>query len=179
LPTNWIGGNHPDTTAYNCCSGDTTCGSPSYGPSQDLVCNEQADFSTACYLQYINNDPTALAACLRRWMPWVPIPVSKNPCSSGQTATKPPPAPADQIAQCIQEKLDNGNPAGVCCNWGQAYQYCTHYNGVACATNDCNVSGFPAPPPTPQYQTDSCNHYRFFKDNPKDKDYCNRCGDCG
>lgn len=155
--TAWISTNHPDVTAYNCCSGDSTCKSS----SQALVADEQIDFVTACWMQSMAANPaqdpnTAKTACAAQW--------------------QPPTAGANALSECIQEKLDNNNQNAVCCSWQDAWAYCTQYKNNACATLDCKVNPTirSKAPATPPWQQNTCNTYRFFPGSA----YCNRCGGC-
>lgn len=155
--TAWISTNHPDVTAYNCCSGDSTCKSS----SQALVADEQIDFVTACWMQSMATNPTqdptaAKTACAAQW--------------------QPPTAGANALTECIQEKLDNNNQKAVCCSWQDAWAYCTDHANNACATLDCSFKATTRAkaPPTPPWQDNTCNTYRFFPGSA----YCTRCGGC-
>lgn len=154
--TAWISTNHPDVTSYNCCSQDKTCGT-----STSLVPDEQIDFVTACWMQSMAANPAqdpnaAKTACASQW--------------------QPPTAGANALTQCIQEKLDNDNQNAVCCNWQEAWAYCTQNNNNACASLDCKVDSkiLAKAPPTPPWQQNTCNTFRFFPGSA----YCNRCGGC-
>jgi hypothetical protein len=156
--TAWVVTNHPDVTSYNCCTQDTACASPSYGPSNELQEDELIDLQVACWLQLMGTDPSrdstdAWTDCASRWNP----DPSTNPPA-------PPPSAADARTACIQEKIDNGNKNAVCCSWQDAWAYCEQHGDNACATLDCTVD--PAivakAPPTPSWQEDTCNSFRYF-----------------
>lgn len=144
----WISTNHPDVTSYNCCPGDPD---KSCGTSHALLTDESKDFTAACWLITMADNPgmtpeAARAACAQRWTQ--------------------PAAAADRQALCVQAKLDNNNTAALCPSYQEAWNYCSAHGANACASYDCKYDpqavAEPVPPPSrrPAGWENTCNSYR-------------------
>jgi len=123
--TNWVAGNHPNVTSYQCCPGDTSPGcqaSDSYSASTSLIPDEKIDLMVACIEKGLGENISAdvnklKAECKAEW--------NSNKLSS-----------ANQKTLCIRARLDySWNGIGNCKTTAEALAFCKQHNDNACATN--------------------------------------------
>lgn len=125
--TNWVAGNHPNVTSYQCCPGDP---SPACQPSGDyistnLIPDEKTDLMVACIEKGLGENPAAKindlkTACQVAWNP-----VDGEPLP-----------PANQTTLCIRARLDySWNGIGNCKTMADANAFCQRHGDNACADN--------------------------------------------
>jgi hypothetical protein len=127
--TNWVAGNHPNVTSYQCCPGDPSPGcqaSGSYPAPTNLIRDEKIDLMVACIEKELGENPAAdvnklKAECKAEWN-------SKNISAENQQAL------------CMRARLDySWNGIGNCKTTADALAFCNNHNDNACATNPQRV----------------------------------------
>ena len=123
--TNWVAGNHPNVTAYQCCPGDPSPGcraSASYSASANLIRDEKTDLMVACIEKELGENPAADVNKL------------KAECKAEWNSSKL--SPANQKTLCIRARLDyNWNGIGNCKTAAEALAFCNKHLDNACAAN--------------------------------------------
>lgn len=123
--SNWVAGNHPNVTSYQCCPGDPSAkcqASGSYPASFDLIPDEQTDMMVACIEKGLGENPAADVEAL------------KLACQSAWNSNQIP--AANQTTLCIRERLDySWNGIGNCKTTAEAVAFCQRHSDNACATN--------------------------------------------
>ena len=127
--TNWVAGNHPNVTSYQCCPGDPNpfCQtSGSYQTPTNLIRDEKTDLMVACIEKELGENPAAdvnklKAECKAEW--------NSNKLSS-----------ANQQTLCIRARLDySWSGIGNCKTTADALAFCEKHNDNACASTPQGV----------------------------------------
>jgi hypothetical protein len=122
--TNWVAGNHPNVTSYQCCPGDPSpdCQASSSHPAfTNLLRDEKIDLMVACIEKGLGENSAAdiiklKAECTAEWN-------SRNIPSKSQQAL------------CIRARLDySWNGIGNCKTAADALAFCKKHGDNACAS---------------------------------------------
>ncbi len=123
--TNWVAGNHPNVTSYQCCPGDPSPGcqaSGSYPAPTNLIRDEKIDLMVACIEKELGENPATDVNKL------------KTECKAEWNSGKL--SPTNQKTLCIRARLDySWNGIGNCKATVEALAFCNKHNDNACATN--------------------------------------------
>lgn len=126
--TNWVAGNHPNVTSYQCCPGDPSKNCKAhdgYPVSDKLVPDEQTDLMVACIEKGLGENPGADVTKLQ------------TACKS---AWNPPTSIENQTTLCIRARLDySWDGIGNCKTKLEAVAFCKAHDNNACAANPQGV----------------------------------------
>lgn len=134
--TNWVAGNHPNVTSYQCCPGDLSPAcqpSGSYPASTNLIPDEKTDLMVACIEKGLGENPSTdvnalKASCKAAWNPDGDAPLSA----------------ANQHTLCVRARLDyTWSGLGNCKTSEQAEAFCKAHADNACAINKSNTQPYP------------------------------------
>lgn len=125
--TNWVAGNHPNVTSYQCCPGDPSkkCQPTEKYTSTSLIADEKTDLMVACIAKGLGENPAAdvnklKTACQAAWNP-------------GDSSPLPP---ENQVTLCVRARLDySWDGIGNCKTTTEAQAFCRKHDNNACAAN--------------------------------------------